>query len=1601
MSATALTPSGSYHATPHSRPGLPVKQGLYDPRYEHDACGVGFVVDVKGRKSRSIVAQGLQVLLNLAHRGACGCEPNTGDGAGILMQMPDKFMRKAAAVSGIELPPPGEYAVGMVFLPQREDYRFRCQERFENIVRAEGQTVLGWRTVPTANQELGHTARLGEPAVRQVFIGRNPERLKGNDDLAFERKLYVIRKQAENQIRYSQMRAGDAFYIASLSARTVVYKGMLMSVQVQGFYPDLLDDDMESALAVIHSRFSTNTFPSWERAHPYRYLIHNGEINTLRGNENWMHARQSQFRSELFGDDMEKILPIMCEDGSDSAKFDETLEFLYLSGRSLPHAMMMMIPEPWPQHESMSDAKKAFYEYHSTMMEPWDGPASIVFTDGRIVGAVLDRNGLRPSRYCVTKDGLVVMASEVGVLPLEPERILRKSRLEPGRMFLVDTDQGRIISDEELKETIARVHPYRAWLDDHMVSLDEIPQPDVGVPEVEHSTLIERQQVFGYTFEQLRILLAPMASNGVEALGAMGNDTPAAALSNHSQLLYNYFKQLFAQVTNPPIDAIREELITATEVMLGTELNLLDTKPENCRQLKLNHPILTNRELAKIRHVGESGLQGFRARTLPILFDIHGGEDELEQALEDLFQAAMKAIGEGVNILILSDRGIGPGVAPIPALLATSGLHHHLIRHETRTQVALVIESGEPREVHHLSLLIGYGATAVNPYLAMETLAQMIENRLLVGIDHDTAVYNYVKAAMKGVVKVMSKMGISTIQSYCGAQIFEAFGLSQRLVDKYFTWTATRVEGIDLPEIYTELKMRHDRAYPVRLFSSQDLANGKAPQASENGSGHRDGQLLASGGDYQWRKDGELHLFNPRTVHLLQKAVRAEDYASFKAYTQDIDHMNKEWCNLRGLLEFDLDGAASIPIEEVEPVESICRRFKTGAMSYGSISMEAHETLAIAMNRIGGRSNTGEGGEDPARYVLEQNGDSKNSAIKQVASARFGVTSHYLVNARELQIKMAQGAKPGEGGQLPGKKVYPWIAEVRHSTPGVGLISPPPHHDIYSIEDLAELIHDLKNANHHARINVKLVSEVGVGTVAAGVAKGHADVILISGHDGGTGASPQTSIKHAGLPWELGVAETHQTLLINNLRSRVVVETDGQLKTGRDLAIAALLGAEEYGFATSPLVALGCIMMRVCHLDTCPVGVATQNPELREKFTGEPQHVVNFMYFIAQELREYMAQLGFRTVDEMIGRTDRLQVRQAIKHWKVQGIDLTAILHRPDVPEDWGRYCQIDQDHGLDLALDNITLLELCKPALENSVEDVRRAHEGRQGISETPLRSVKAALPIANTNRVVGTMTGSEITRRMGPRGLPEDTIQLHFQGAAGQSFGAFIPKGMTLELEGDGNDYFGKGLSGGKIIAYPPSGSTFKAEENIIIGNVAFYGATSGEAYIRGLAGERFCVRNSGMHAVIEGLGDHGCEYMTGGRVVVLGPTGRNFGAGMSGGIAYVLDEEPVDGVWLNNRVNPEMVELEELCDPEERAEVHAMIQRHHTYTDSEVAGRILANWDNYVDAFVKVLPKDYKRMLQCLAEVEAAGLEGEEALMAAFERNSQDLAARVSGN
>ncbi|MFN8490489.1 MAG: glutamate synthase large subunit [Caldilineaceae bacterium] len=1534
--------------------GAPKKQGLYDPAYEHDACGVGFVVNIKGVRSHAILHQALNVLVNLNHRGASGAEANTGDGAGILFQIPDKFFRKVWAESKVELPESGAYGVGMIFLPQDEAARRHFEQHLETIVREEGQTVLGWRTVPTDGSSLGAGAKAAEPFIRQLFIGRNPAALVGSDELAFERKLYVIRKRAELTIRYTEHSHSDRFYIASLSSRTIVYKGMLLAEQVETYFPDLIDPDMECAIAVVHSRFSTNTFPSWERAHPYRYIIHNGEINTLRGNENWMYARQSVLQSELFGDDLKKVTAqIIDPDGSDSAKFDNTLEFLHLAGRSLPHVVMMMIPEPWSNHESMSDEKKAFYEYHSTMMEPWDGPASIGFTDGTVVGAVLDRNGLRPSRYYVTKDDMVVMASEVGVLDIPADRVLYKSRLEPGRMFLVDTKQGRIIADEELKTSMARVHPYREWLKKNLKTIDELASAP-KLPKAERASLLQRQHVFGYTFETLRALLVPMAKNGVEALGAMGDDTPVAVLSDQPQMLYNYFRQLFAQVTNPPLDGIREELVTASDVVMGTEQNILETKEENCRQIKLKNPILSNADLARIRYIREPG---FKSQTLPILFKLADGAAGLEKALDDMFETADEAIENGVNIFILSDRGITDEIAPIPALLATAGLHHHLIRRKTRTQVALILESGEPREVHHFSLLIGYGATAINPYLTFKSLKGMIDEGLLTDITYDKAKYQYIKASLKGVLKVCSKMGISTLQSYCGAQIFEALGLSKALVDKYFTWTPTRIEGIGLEQIYEEIKVRHQRAFPPR---------GKAPD------------VLVPGGYYQWRADGERHLFNPQTIHKLQYATRTNNYKIFKEYSALVNAQEKEFYTLRALLDFKF-AENPIPIEEVESVESIVKRFKSGAMSYGSISQEAHETLAIAMNRIGGRSNTGEGGEDPARYEwTNAQGDSKNSAIKQVASARFGVTSLYLVKAKELQIKMAQGAKPGEGGQLPGAKVYPWIARVRHSTPGVGLISPPPHHDIYSIEDLAELIHDLKNANHHARISVKLVSEVGVGTIAAGVAKGHADVILISGHDGGTGASPQTSIKYAGLPWELGVAETHQTLVLNNLRSRVAVETDGQLKTGRDVAIAALLGAEEFGFATAPLVTLGCIMMRVCHLDTCPVGVATQNPELRKKFTGDPQHVVNFMYMIAQELREYMAKLGFRTVSEMVGRTDMLEARHAVEHWKASGIDLTPLLWQPQVSAEVGRYCQIPQNHGLDKALDNTVLLDLCKPALERG-------------------EKVKATLPIRNVNRVVGTILGSEVTRRYGAEGLPEDTIHLHFQGSAGQSFGAFIPKGVTLELEGDGNDYFGKGLSGGKLIAYPPEGVTFRAEENIIIGNVALYGATDGEAYIRGVAGERFGVRNSGVKAVVEGVGDHGCEYMTGGRVVVLGRTGRNFAAGMSGGIAYVLDWEGN----FTNHCNKEMVELETLTDANEMNEVKAMIQKHADYTNSELAWRVLIRWEELLPKFVKVMPKDYKRMLEAFNRVQEQGLSGDEAVMAAFESNKSDVAARVGGN
>jgi glutamate synthase (ferredoxin) len=1530
-----------------TQPGLPQKQGLYDPQFEHDACGVGFLVNIKGKKSHKIIKDALTILLNLDHRGACGCEANTGDGAGILIQMPDKFLRKVTEELKFKLPKPGEYGVGMVFLPQDKTERKTCEKIFEQIVAEEGQCVLGWRTIPTDNSSLGNGAKAVEPVMRQLFIGRSPAL---TDPMAFERKLYVIRKRAENAIRYSpDVKGGKFFYVPSLSYKTMVYKGLLMPVQVDQYYPDLRDVDMQTALALVHSRFSTNTFPTWERAHAYRYIAHNGEINTLRGNISWMHARQALLESELFGEDIKKLMPIVNTDGSDSAMFDNVLELLVLSGRSLPHAMMMMIPEPWANHESMSDEKKAFYEYHSCLMEPWDGPASVVFTDGVRIGACLDRNGLRPSRYYVTKDNTVIMASEVGVLDVDPERVIQKGRLQPGRMFLIDTEEGRIIADEEIKTKIATEQPYREWLDKNMIELANVPPAKVQEPT--HETVLQRQQAFGYTFEDLRILMAPMARDGAEAIGSMGTDTPLAVLSDRPQLLFNYFKQLFAQVTNPPIDCIREEIITSTETAIGSERNLLDPTPESCRLIELKYPVLTNEEFAKLKHIH---LPGFKSLTLPILFRAADGPAGLEKAMEELCAKAGQAARDGINVLILSDRGVNKEFAPIPSLLAVAGVHHHLIREGTRSRVGMVLESGEPREVHHFSLLIGYGCGAINPYLAFETLDDMIKQGLLLNIDHKTACKNFVKAAVKGVVKVCSKMGISTIQSYWGAQIFEAIGLKKSVIDKYFTWTTSRIEGVNLETVAGETLKRHGHAFPDRPVN---------------------GHTLDVGGQYQWRAEGEQHLFNPQTVHKLQKAVRTNDYKTFKEYSNLVNEQNKRWCTLRALLDFKAGSA--IPIEEVESVESILKRFKSGAMSYGSISKEAHESLAIAMNRIGGKSNTGEGGEDPERYTWKNElGDSKNSAIKQVASGRFGVTSLYLVKANELQIKMAQGAKPGEGGQLPGSKVYPWIAKTRHSTPGVGLISPPPHHDIYSIEDLAELIHDLKNSNRYARISVKLVAEVGVGTIAAGVAKAHADVVLVSGYDGGTGASPQTSIKHAGIPWELGLAETHQTLVLNNLRSRIVVETDGQLKTGRDVIVAALLGAEEFGFATAPLVALGCIMMRVCHLNTCPVGVATQDPRLRKNFTGDPAHAVNFMRFIAQEVRELMAELGFRSITEMVGRVDRLEPKKAVEHWKAKGLDFTNVLYQPQVGPEVGRYATMTQDHGLDQSMDVKTLLNLCEPAIQRKEQ-------------------VRAELPIRNVNRVVGTIVGSEVTLKHGAEGLPEDTIQIHFKGSAGQSFGGFMPKGMTWILEGDANDYVGKGLSGGKIIIYPPAASKFTPEHNMIAGNVAFYGATSGEAYLRGMAGERFCVRNSGITAVVEAIGDHGCEYMTGGKVVILGPTGRNFAAGMSGGIAYVLDEKGDFPI----KCNKQMVGLESLEDPKEIEELRQLIKRHADYTKSQRAFKVLALWDEIVPKFVKVLPKDYKRMLASIKKAHDQGLTGEEALMSAFEDNAKD-GSRVGG-
>jgi glutamate synthase (ferredoxin) len=1512
-------------------PGLPPAQGLYDPRHEHEACGVGFVVDLKGRRSHAIVAQALTVLKNLLHRGACGCEPNTGDGAGILMQLPDRFLRRECDRLGIALPAPGDYGCGLVFLPRETAARHRAQALLHSAVDEEGQRLLGWRDVPTDDRLLGATARSVEPVIKQMFVARGP---RVRDQGHFERTLYVIRKLFEKAIAAADLREQTFAYLPSLSSRTLVYKGMLSADQIETMYPDVVDPDVESALALVHQRFSTNTFPSWPLAHPYRFIAHNGEINTLRGNINWMRAREALCRSEALGDDLWKVLPVTRDGLSDSATFDNVLEFLVMNGRSLPHAILMMIPEPWQRHESMSPERRAFYEYHASLMEPWDGPASIAFTDGTVIGAVLDRNGLRPSRYYVTKDDLVIMASEVGVLDIPPERILLKERLHPGRIFLVDTARGRIVDDEEIKAELAAARPYAGWLRDNLVRLEDLPPGPV--PEADHATVLQRQIAFGYTHEDLRLLLAPMALRGEEALGSMGTDTALAVLSQRPRPLYDYFKQLFAQVTNPPLDQIREELVTSMESTIGPEGNLLEARPEACRQIVVPDPVLSNEELARLRHVRHPW---FKAATLPMLFPAAAGAAGLERALAELQQQASAAIAAGDNVLILSDRGISPELAAIPSLLATAAVHHHLVRRGERTRCGLVVETGDAREVHHVCLLIGYGAGAVNPWVAFETLEDMIAQQMLPGIDPAKAARNYVKALNKGILKVMAKMGISALQSYCGAQIFEAIGLDRALVERYFTGTPSRVSGIGLEVLAEEVRRGHARAFPERPVGPPELD---------------------WGGEYQWRRDGEFHLFNPETVFKLQHATRSGQARIFREYSRAVDDQSRALATLRGLFELR-PAERPVPLDEVEPVEAILRRFATGAMSYGSISQEAHETLAIAMNRLGGKSNTGEGGEDPARYVRDANGDWRRSAIHQVASGRFGVTSEYLVNADDLQIKMAQGAKPGEGGQLPGHKVYPWIARVRHSTPGVGLISPPPHHDIYSIEDLKQLIHDLKNGNPRARIHVKLVAEVGVGTVAAGVAKAFSDVVLISGHDGGTGASPLTSIKHGGIPWELGLAETQQTLVLNRLRDRIVVQVDGQLKTGRDVVIAALLGAEEFGFATAPLVVMGCVMMRVCHLNTCPVGIATQDPELRKRFAGKPEFVEHFFRFVAEEVRELMATLGFRTMDEMIGRVDRLDVRPAVEHWKARGLDLSTILHEPAVGPEVPRRKVREQDHGLERSLDRTTIVPLCRPALE----------------ARTP---VDLRLPVRNVHRTVGTILGYEVTSRYGAEGLPDDTIRIHFTGSAGQSFGAFVPRGITLVLEGDSNDYIAKGLSGGKIIVVPPREATFAPEENILVGNVVLYGATGGEAYFRGVAGERFAVRNSGALTVVEGVGDHGCEYMTGGRVVVIGRAGRNFAAGMSGGVAYVLDEA---GDFAR-RCNSGMVDLEPLVLDEDVEEVRDLLRRHVRYTQSAVAEKLLANWEAVQPRFVKVMPKDYKRALAAMKRAREQGIPWEQAVM-----------------
>jgi glutamate synthase (NADPH) large chain len=1505
----------------------PPRQGLYDPSHEHDACGMGFVVDLNGNKSHEIIRKGIEILVNLTHRGACGCDPETGDGAGILIQIPHEFFVRECREAGFSLPDPGVYGVGMMFLPVEPQQRLMCEGIVERIAREEGLTVLGWRDTPIDSDAIGRTARATQPYIEQVFL-RGAHELT-QDEL--ERTLYVVRRRAETEVAATDIREKDFFYVPSLSTRLIVYKGLLLAPQISEFYKELSDPDTRSALCMVHQRFSTNTFPTWQLAHPYRMICHNGEINTVKGNVNWMNARESVLRSNLFGEDLEKTFPVVRPGLSDTGSLDNAVEMLTLAGRELPHVMAMLMPEAWDADSTMLDEKRAFYEYHASLMEPWDGPAAVAFTDGKWLGATLDRNGLRPARYLITKDGVLILASETGVLPVKPEDVVSKGRLQPGKMLLVDLENKRFVPDEEIKHMLASRQPYGEWLEKNQITLDALPDPP-RVYGTDSKTLLQRQRAFGYTEEDLRILMAPMAEKGEEPIGSMGVDTPLACLSDRPQPLFNYFKQLFAQVTNPAIDPIREELVMSLTSYIGTERNILEETPQHCHTLKLPHPILTNRDLEKLRRVSWGDFLG---TTLQAVFKADGGEQELERALDGLCRRSSLAIRDGYRLLILSDRGVEPKYAPIPSLLALTAVHNHLVRERTRTQVALIIESGEPREVMHFALLIGYGASAVNPYLAIETLEDMAQrgrlgNTSLGNISFDVALKNYKKSINKGLLKVFSKMGISTLQSYRGAQVFEAIGLNKSMVDQYFTGTASRIEGVGLEVLAREALMKHAHAFrPVTESETE----------------------LNVGGDYQYRIKGEYHLLNPLTISKLQQAVREKRFETFEEYTELIDRQNQHLCTLRGLMELKT-AEKPLKLSEVEPASEIVKRFATGAMSFGSISKEAHETLAIAMNRIGGKSNTGEGGEDEARFQRDPNGDWRRSAIKQVASGRFGVTTNYMVNADELQIKVAQGAKPGEGGQLPGHKVDEVIARVRHSTAGVPLISPPPHHDIYSIEDLAQLIYDLKNVNPRARISVKLVAEVGVGTVAAGVAKAHADVVLISGHDGGTGASPLTSLRHAGIPWELGLAETQQVLVLNDLRSRIVVQTDGKLQTGRDVIIAALLGAEEFGFSTMPLVSMGCIMMRKCHLNTCPVGIATQDPVLRKKFEGKPENVVNFFFFIAEQIRSYMAKMGFRRFEEMVGRVDMIEMRPALEHWKARGLDFSQLLFNPPAPSRVGRRCTIAQDHGLEKALD-AKLIDYAKPAIEKG----------------TPVEFV---LPIRNVDRTVGAMLSGEIARKHGSKGLEPGAIHFRFNGSAGQSFGAFLAPGVTLELEGDSNDYVGKGLSGGKIIVYPPRNSTFLPEENILIGNVVLYGATSGEAFFNGRAGERFAVRNSGATAVVEGVGDHGCEYMTKGLVVVINDTGKNFAAGMTGGIAYVLDET---GEFQGTKCNRASVDLE---TPEQKDvdELRYWIARHAEHTESPRANWILENWDAMLPKFVKVFPHEYKRVLGVKRQAVAHG-------------------------